>query len=564
MLLKNKRRAIKMPQKGKPLTEKEKAALDAAREKSRSPESRKKRAASLAVSNAIKGNLGFSGRLTPLVEDYLRNVLITPDKNGKTYLYNFIDEFLKQAKDDPGSRAGQMFASAIFSSELLSKLDEEANKQMQKDLEFTRYRIRSTLFDKQTELFDNETDQTIEVICTRRAGKTECNARLCAKGALKPNHHVLYLNRSFDNAVNQIGQPLEELLAKLDMKHSGQIGAGRITFDNGSSITVGGYNNKGDIDRYRGFHYSLIILDEISHLRNPRQLLKEVLEPAMVDYGKEAQLILSGTPPRVKANYAYELWHNPKIKHYAWSFMDNPFIPDKEDAIKRICDKHGVTVDAPFIQREYFGNMEAFDEDCLVFRGYKTKDELPKGVTFSNAYIGVDFGFEDKNAVISGVVYNKQLYIIEQHSEAHESVSDLCNEVKRQWDNLLKLPLQKQPWVIVDTNNKEAAYELQKTYKIPNVYCAYKYNKDLAIDQLAEFMRTEKIYIPSKGILQFEAENTIWKRDEDTDEILHELADDEFHPNALMALLYISRIFAVHVLNITDINKDALKGILEG
>lgn len=520
-----------------------------------------KSAATQAItkSPAIVQGKGVTKRVTPEIQQEIRDKLLGQESNGHSYITNFIDAFLKTAKKDPNSQAARMLAQSMFSADLLSSLDEQLNKQMAKDNEFLLYRIRNTLYDKQAEVFDNNIDQTIIMICTRRAGKTELNARLLLKDVAKPGHHALYLNRTFDNAVRQLGKPLDELLMQLDMPHKGQVSSGFIEFENGSDITLSGYNNKGDIDRYRGGKYSLIILDEISHLRSPKVLIEEVLEPAQLDFGKEAQMIFTGTPPRNKVNYARELWSNPKIKHYHWSFMNNPYIPDKEHVIEKICEKHGCTVDSAFIQREYFGNMDAIDEDSMIFRGYRTYNELPKGVSFDKAYVGVDFGFEDAAAVISGVVYNKTLYIIDQWSEKHQPISVLCQEVKRQYDNLKKMPLKQDPWVITDTNVKEGAYELQMTYKIPNVFCAYKYNKDVAIEQLAEFMRTDKILIPNKedGILYIEAENTLWKRDDETDEILHEIDDEQMHPNALMALLYVSRQFAYEVLNIVDTNKPA-------
>lgn len=525
----------------------------------KSEKSKNKRAATQAITKSPAITQGRTKRVTPEIQEKIREKLLGTEKNGHSYITNFIDNFLKEAKEDPNSQAARMLAQSMFNTELLSSLDEQLNKQMAKDNEFLLYRIRNTLYDKQAEVFDNNVDQTIIMICTRRAGKTELNARLLLKDCTKSNHHALYLNRSFDNAIRQLGKPLDDLLMKLDMPHTGQVSSGFVQFDNGSDITLSGYNNKGDIDRYRGGKYSLIILDEISHLRSPKVLIEEVLEPSQIDFGKEAQMIFTGTPPRNKVNYARDLWNNPKIKHYHWSFMNNPYIPDKEDVIEKICEKHGVSIDSAFIQREYFGNMDAIDEDSMIFRGYRTYNELPKNISFEKAYVGVDFGFEDAAAVISGVVYNKTLYIVDQWSEKHQPISTLCEEVKRQYDNLKKMPLRQEPWVITDTNVKEGAYELQVTYKIPNVFCAYKYDKDVAIEQLAEFMRTDKILIPNNpnGILYIEAENTLWKRDDETDEITHEIDDDALHPNALMALLYVSRQFAYEVLNIVDVNKPA-------
>lgn len=555
-----------MPKKGTSkadgtLSQKELDTLKKATKNSTTPKALQKRSASMKATAALKKELGINGRLTPFVEDYLRNSLLAPDpKTGKPFLHLFIDNFLKEAKSNPGSIPGQRLAAAMFTPELLSQLDAEVNKQMAKDLEFITYRIRSTLYDKQQQVFDNNIDNTIEAICTRRAGKTEMLARLMLKDAMKPNHHILYVNRTFDNAVKQAGKPLTDLLDNLSIKYDGSPGGGMVKFDNGSDITFGGFYNSGEIDKFRGFKYSLVLVDEISHLRNPKMLVQEVLEPAMMDYGKEAQIIYTGTPPRIKKSYAYELWHNSNIKHYHWSFMDNPFIPDKEHVIESVCKKHGLTVDAPFIQREYFGNMEAFDTDAMIFKGYKTIKELPKNVVFDKAWIGVDWGFEDKAAVVSTVAKGQNLYVIDVWSEAKKSISEICNVIKEKLEELKKMPLAIEPSIICDTNEKSAVYELYMTYKIPNVYCAYKYDKDMAIEQLAEWGRTGTVSILDNGktsALIEDFDNMVWKRDEDTDDITHEVDDELYHGNAAFALLYLSRQFAFESLGLTETNKEA-------
>lgn len=317
---------------------------------------------------------GRERRITPEVQAEIRNALFEPDRNGVPFYKQFIQSFLNAAKKDPSGRAGMTLASTMFKENVLSVLDAEMEKQMNKDYEFTEYRIRKTLYPKQQEVYDDSLSRTIECICTRRAGKTELVARMLVREATKLPYmtpvgkalerNAIYLNRTFDNATAQMGKPVTDLLDSLGIKYEGSPGSGKITLSNGNTITFGGYNNKGDIDKYRGFHYGLICLDEIGHLRNPDALMKETLEPALVDYGTEGKIIMTGTPPRVKANFAYIQWHNPNITHYHWSFMDNPFIPNKEAVIETACKEHGVTPDAPFIQREYYGNLEAFDIDA--------------------------------------------------------------------------------------------------------------------------------------------------------------------------------------------------------
>ena len=49
----------------------------------------------------------------------------------------------------------------------------------------------------------------------------------------------------------------------------------------------------------------------------------------------------------------------------------------------------------------------------------------------------------------------------------------------------------------------------------------------------------------------------VWKRDEETDQIIHELDDDSYHGNAMFAVLYASRQFAYDVMGLIAENKPA-------
>ena len=158
------------------------------------------------------------------------------------------------------------------------------------------------------------------------------------------------------------------------------------------------------------------------------------------------------------------------------------------------------------------------------------------------------------------------MYIIDEWSENHHGVVDISNEIKRQYENLKEnYSVAHSIKVICDNNVKEAVWDLYNVYKIPNVFTAYKSDKDLALDQLNDFFSSNKITISDKlkdGRLTEDLTNTLWQRDEETDKILHEIDDDTWHPNALMAALYVSRCYANEVLNLVDHNKMA-KNIVE-
>lgn len=65
----------------------------------------------------------------------------------------------------------------------------------------------------------------------------------------------------------------------------------------------------------------------------------------------------------------------------------------------------------------------------------------------------------------------------------------------------------------------------------------------MAIAQLSDWCRTGRITNIYGGVLSNEFEQTVFKRDEQ-DNIMSEIDDDLFHPDAIDALLYASRQYA--------------------
>ena len=523
----------------------------------------KKAAATQAITKSPAITKGRTKRITPEVQDIIRDKLLGTEKNGHSYITNFIDNFMNEAKKDPNSQAARLLASAIFDPKLLDTLDETLNKQMNRDYGFALYQIRKTLYDKQQEVFDNDTDKIILAICSRRSGKTELMGRLLVKRLLKPDQHVVYINRSFDAAVRQIQKPFDTALQAVgdSLKiTSGSIGGGLVQFDNGSWLLIVGNNNASDVNKIRGEKVALVIIDEFGHMRHLKELVQEVLQPATIDYA-DSQMIFVGTPPRTKVSFAHELWNNNgNVKRYHWTFMDNPFIPNKDQVIPQVCAMYGVTPDSMFIRREYFGDVNAYDDEAIYIKKY-FKQEPPKDKLYHYAYVGIDWGYEDKAAVVAMIAdkNDKKMYIVKDWSEAKKGITEISSKVQEMVKYLKdNYKLDREPQVICDTNEKSAAQDLYTTYHIPNVTLAYKYDKDYALDQLSDWFAASTVVISDSAKATIEdAENMIWKRDEDTDAIIHELDEDAYHGNAMMAVLYCSRQFAYDVMGLIAENKPA-------
>lgn len=528
----------------------------------KSEKSKTKRATTQAITKSPALKDGKHRRITPVVQEEIRDKLLGIEKNGHSYMTNFINNFLQEAKNNPNSQAARLLAASIFDEKLLSTLDETLNKQMNRDLSFAIYNIRKTLYDKQQEVFDNDTDKIILIINSRRSGKTELMGRELVKRLLKPDQHVVYINRSFDAAVRQISKPFEIAMnaAGDSLKIvQGSIGGGLVQFDNGSWLLIIGNNNASDVNKIRGEKVSLAVIDEFGHMRHLRELVQEVLQPATIDYA-DSQMIFVGTPPRTKVSFAHDLWNNGSVKRYHWTFMDNPFIPNREKVIEEACKLYGVSPDSNFIKREYMGDINAYDSEAIYIKKY-FKGEPDKNKLYHYAYVAIDWGYEDKAAVVGLLAdkNEKKLYIVKDWSEAKKGITEISSKaqemVKYLKDNF---KLDREPMVICDSNEKSAAQDLYTTYHISNVMLAYKYDKDYALDQLADWFVASTIVISdnAKSTLE-DADNMIWKRDEDTDVILHELDDDAYHGNSMFAVLYASRQFAYDVMGLIAENKPA-------
>lgn len=478
--------------------------------------------------------------------DYLRDSLTAPDSKGVPYFQKYVDTFLKHAITEPDGVCSRMLSSGLFNERLLSKLDSEAVNAMEKDQDFNIYRLRQTLFDKQREVFDNDYDKRIIVICSRRAGKTELNARKIIKVLMKKNHPVLYLNKTFDNAINQMWNLIEDICKKINfIPIESKKTDGYMRFANGSYLKFGGVNDIASIDKQRGFKYALVVVDEIAHIKNTQYLIDEVLMPATSDYA-DSQMIFTGTPPRTK-NYAVTLW-NSGIKKYHWTFKENPFIPNADEFIEEVCKDKCVTIDEPFIQREYFGVVGAFDMDALVYRNYKTYNLLPSDVHIDKVYIGVDFGFVDYNAIVNVVVDNlhKKCYVYRCDKFNKAGYEEVVFRIRTAYENAQAFLLEHgiddkgNIFIITDTNEPTMCFDLNKKYGLPTEK-AYKYDKAAGINELASAMRTGQLMIQeSLENVKEECESTVWARDEN-DVIIPEIDDDVFHPDIMDAILYVSR-----------------------
>lgn len=504
------------------------------------PEAERKRAETKQVNKLIKGEI---------FEEIRKNLLNPVGKSKTPFYQDFIREYVQLGIKDPNSPAGRLIAEQIFRDDIINKLDEQTEKALAKDVDFTQYRLQKRLFKRQKEVFNDFVSPKIAVMCSRRAGKTENNADIICRTAAKSNSPILYINLTFDNAIRQMYNRViaEAERAELRIEKESNL-AGFIHFANGSSVLFKGNKDKSEADKMQGDKYRLVIIDEAQSQCNMLYLVDTIIRPMLTDYA-DSQLILTGTPPRRKGTFFEDVFNNIRWTRYSWTMFENPYIPDPEQVIQDICNEKGITRDSAFIQREFFGKI-AYDTEAQVFKGYKVYNgKIPPNFIPTHIYEGVDFGFADFNGIVvmAANVAQRQGYIIFERKFNKATVTQIMDVVREGFECGKRLLLERNPnadlsncQIFTDTNEKAITYELSQTYELP-AYCAYKYDKALAIEQLAEECRTGRILNIEGGEIVNEFEQTLYKRD-DLDNITSEL-DDGYHPDITMALLYLSRQF---------------------
>ena len=513
---------------------------NAGRQNNHTPEANKKRR------QTLKGNKLVTG----VVYDQLRTSLLEPVKNGqKPFYQDFVESLVKEARKNPNSPVGQMLMREILGENILAQLDAETEKYLAKDIDLYQFRLQKRLFNAQKKVFNDFVSRRVVEMCSRRAGKTETNVDLLLRFCVVPNSPCVYINLTFDNAIKQCYDKVLKEAERIDLTITKKSKSdGHIEFANGSSIMFKGNKDRSEADKLRGYKFRCAIIDEAGHQVNMQYLIDDVIGPALMDF-EDSVLYLTGTPPRRKGTYFETAFNNREWTSYHWTMKDNPFIKNVDNEIARICAEKGLTADSSYIKREYFGEM-AYDTEAQVFKGYQVfTDAVPLDFIPTHIYTGVDFGFADYNGVVTlaANVDKKKAYCIFERKFNKATIQQIIDVVREGFENGKKFLLERNLnaelsncSIYTDNNEKSITYELSQTYGLP-AYCAYKYDKAMAVEQLAEYCRTGRICVQKDGPLQDEFEQTLYKRDE-LDNILPEI-DDSFHPDITMALLYASRQF---------------------
>lgn len=330
--------------------------------------------------------------------------------------------------------------------------------------------------------------------CSRRAGKSEGCAALLIDTALgKPGSVALYITRTRINAKRIIWGALKRVNRERALGGEAKEAELRMEFPTGSNVYLVGANNKDEIEKFRGMPIALVVLDEAQQLHNLKELVDEVLVPALMDF--DGGVVLAGTPGPVPVGYFYDCIQSDGWAHYAWTVFDNPWILKKsgktpKQHLDEELQRRGVAIDDPVVQREWFGRW-VYDPNSLVFRWEDSRNAwdgvLPK-LHFGewHTVISGDLGFDDADAlgVLSWNTTRPDLYLVHEDVMPKQSISELGNKLRALVDQHKPLA------VVLDFGGlgKKIAQELTQRWGL-NVEAAEKERKLEHIELLNDSMR---------------------------------------------------------------------------
>jgi phage terminase large subunit len=402
------------------------------------------------------------------------------------------------------------------------------------------FSVESFCFKEQL-AFINDQARFKTAVCSRRAGKTiACAADLIDTCLKNKNVVCLYITLSRINAKRIVWPDMQKINREYNLNGVVNNTELSITFPNGSILYASGAKDKSEIENFRGLPIKKVYIDECGSFRPYiEELIDEVLSKALFDHN--GTLCLIGTPASVPTGYFYMCSHSDKWSNHAWTMFENPFLEKKSgrkaiDHIKEDCERMGVEISHPKIQRECFGKW-VVDTESLVFCYNKDKNNyinLPNETKW-NHVIGVDIGFDDADAiaVLAWSDHNTSLYLVDEIITRKQGVTALAAQIEtmiKKYD-----PMK----IVMDTGGlgKKIADELNMRFSLP-IVAAEKSRKLEYIEIFNDMLRTERFFAKSNSAFALDAALVEWDYDRAKQT---KVISDKYHSDICDSILYAAR-----------------------
>lgn len=410
--------------------------------------------------------------------------------------------------------------------------------------ELARRRAKEARFDPERGLFGEQKRFVLDrsrlalASCSRRAGKTHGIAwKLVDKGLEFPRSLLVYIHQARERAKDTLWPALQDLDTAYELGLRFKENTGEVILPNGSRIGLFGGGSKREFDKLRGIKSPLIGLDEAQGYPGPllKYAFRDVLQPATMDYGKDGQIIMTGTPNAACAGAFYDLIKTGEYPVYSWTCLDNPHLPDVEAFLTDMAKQLGGRGNPTFI-REYLGQWVR-DTAGLVFSLHPGSivPAFPSADADDWEYVlGVDLGWRATAFVVLAFSPTlEKVYVVESSVFAKLKTARIAATIERytRQYNLYR--------VVVDAGGfgRTMAEDLQSTYGLPVTF-AKKTKKAAGIERINSDLGAGVFHIVEEGnsdlveevkILQWDGDKLAQNRFE---------FDDGFQDHLSDAMLY--------------------------
>jgi hypothetical protein len=412
--------------------------------------------------------------------------------------------------------------------------------------ESTQFNINNILFKEQLE-FVNDPNPYVIAVCSRRAGKTiACAAHMIDVALKSPHMNIVYITTTIGHAKRIIWKDLLRMSAELPCKPNNV--DLQVVFDNGAIIHLAGAKDAGEIEKFRGMHIKLVYIDEGQSFRPfIEDLVRDILEPALMDYNGQLRLI--GTPGPITSGYFYECWVNDTWGRHKWTFFQNHHITTKsgkthEELLARILKSRGVDTTDPGIQREFYGNWVVDTNSLLLHLDLQKstyKNLPPDKYTY---LMGIDIGHNDADAIaiLAWSESSKNIFLVDEFVTAKQDITDLVNAITM-LDNKYKVAK-----MVMDTGGLglKIAEELRRRNQLP-ILAADKKRKMENVALLNQWLRLGQFKVQKDSKFAEDSFLVEIDRDRSTPERL--VVKDSYHSDIIDAVLYAFRESPAYTYN---------------
>jgi hypothetical protein len=275
-------------------------------------------------------------------------------------------------------------------------------------------------------------------VCSVRAGKTiTCAADLIDTAITMPGTTSLYITLARSSAKRIVWPELHAINRTFKLGGESNESELSFRFPNRSIIYCFGASDATQIEKIRGLsNVALAYIDESQAFRTHiKELVEEILIKRLYDTNGRLRLI--GTPGPMMSGYFYEASQSTKWSHHAWTLHSNPWIHKKSgktvaELIEQDCERQGVTLDHPSIQRECFGRWIQ-DKEALILQYNPEVNDYEMVPPGAYSYLlGIDLGSVDANSlsVLAWSEAAPTTWLVEESQTTGQLIDELAADIK--------------------------------------------------------------------------------------------------------------------------------------